>query len=462
MLDRFLIIAIVAAFICCCSSYFGCTNKNHSDADARISADWVKDAVIYEVYLRSFSKEGTFKALEARISELQKLGINIILLMPIHPIGELNRRGTLGSPFAVKDFYAVNAEYGTLDDFTSLVNTVHRQGMKIIIGLVANQAAWDSQLLMEHPDWFVHNEEGAIISPHPELIDVAKLDYNQHEPRKYMVTMMKYWVKELGVDGFKCYGAESIPTDFWNVARKELDKIKPVVMISDGALPEYHLTAFDVTSSWNVYSILTNMMSDHTPVLALNDSLKNELYKFPKGSLHLRFITSYNMNVEDIPAVDKFGPQGAKAIAVLMFTIPGVPLIYNGEETGNRKLLDLFHKVEMGSTRGLNYYELYEQLSGFRRNHPALRNGSYMHMTNSESANVFSFVRSSGTDSVIVIINFAKEKKEINLQIPAGLSMMWKDQFSGVNYQAKDSYLNVTLLPLGYLILVPTTEREVQ
>ena len=183
MNKRFLINATVIVFVCSSISYFGCTKKKYNDLNARLSADWVKSAIIYEVDLRSFSNGGTFKALEAQIPELKKLGITVVSLMPIHPIGELNRRGKLGSPDAVKDFYAVNSEFGTLEDFKSLVNSTHQQGLKIIINLVANQAAWDSQLLMEHPDWFVHNEEGAIVAPNSEWSDVAQIDYNQHELR---------------------------------------------------------------------------------------------------------------------------------------------------------------------------------------------------------------------------------------------------------------------------------------
>jgi cyclomaltodextrinase / maltogenic alpha-amylase / neopullulanase len=219
MSNKILIGSVVIVLLFCPFLYSGCVKKNYSALNARASADWVKEAVIYEVYLHLFSKEGTFKSLETRIPELKKLGVTIVSLMPIHPIGELNRRGSLGNPYAVKDYYAINPAYGTSSDFQSLVNALHQQGLRIVIDLAASYTAWDSQLLMEHPDWFHHDEEGAIVSPKTDLFDVAQLDYRQHETRKYIIAVMKYWVKEFNVDGFICTMAESIPIDFWNETR---------------------------------------------------------------------------------------------------------------------------------------------------------------------------------------------------------------------------------------------------
>ena len=257
--------------------------------NAHQSPEWLKNAVIFEIDLRSFSNAGSLKALEAQIPELKKLGITAISLTPIHPLGELNRRGLLGSPDAVKDFYEINSEYGTLEDFKSLVSTTHHQGLKIIMNLVLSQAAWDSQLLMEHPDWFVHNEDGAIVAPNSERNDVALIDFNQHELRKYMVVMMKFWIHDIGIDGFQCRSAELIPTDFWEITRSELDKIKPVLMISDSRLPEHQLNAFDITCSWNMEKTIANIIDGTAPASNINDSMTVECIQFPKGSLHLRF-----------------------------------------------------------------------------------------------------------------------------------------------------------------------------
>ncbi len=460
MNKRFLGAVICTALFCCSLLYNGCAKKKYAEQDARPSAVWVQEAVIYQVYLPSFSNEGTFKALESKIPELKRLGVTIVSLMPIHPIGELNRRGKLGSPYAVKDFLAVNPEFGTLDDFQSLVKTTHKHGMKIIIDFVADHAAWDSQLLMENPEWFVHNEEGAIVSPHPDWIDVAKIDYGQHEPRKYMIAVMKYWVKNIGVDGFRCSRADLVPTDFWEVARRELDKIKTVVMISEGALPEYHLTAFDLSDSWIVYNALAAITNDRLSVSSINDSLNVERSQFPRGSLHLNFITTPEKTMEEDPAAERFSPAGAQAAAVLMFTFPGVPILYNGEEIGSRKRLDLFNKTDIDWTMGSEMRRLHERLGAQRSAHPSLRSGSYTALTNSENKKVFTFLRSSGPDSVLAIISIAREKKEVHLTMPAGFSSVWKDELSSTVLHAEDSLLNVPLEPFGYRMFVPGVEKE--
>ncbi|HTP81025.1 MAG TPA: alpha-amylase family glycosyl hydrolase, partial [Bacteroidota bacterium] len=289
----------------------GLLRTKYSREKARPSADWVKNGIIYEVYLRSFSPEGTIRGLEGRLDELKNLGVTILWLMPIHPVGALNRKGSLGSPYAVQDYYAINPEFGTLDDFKSLVRSVHDRGMRIIIDLVANHTSWDSELLMEHPDWFKKNEEGAIVAPNPDWTDVAQLDYNNHELRKYMVEMMKYWVRDIGIDGYRCDVAELVPTDFWEVARRELDKIRPVLMLAEGTIPEHHIEAFDLSYSWNLYAAMDKVVNGKTPARIFDELLMNEGYEFPAGSLRMRFNTNHDKNAWDNPAVVKFTRQGA-------------------------------------------------------------------------------------------------------------------------------------------------------
>lgn len=418
------------------------------DLKARQSTELTKNAVVCEINLRSFSKVGTFKALEAQIPELKELGITVISLMPIHPIGDLNRRDLLGSLNAVKDFYTVNPEFGTLEDFKSLVNAIHQQGLKIIINLVINQAAWDNQLLMEHSDWFVHNEEGAIVAPNTECSDVAQLDYNQHELRKFMIAMMRFWVQEIGIDGYQCRSAELIPMDFWEVARNELDKIRPVLMISDGRLPEHHLKAFDITCSWDMSNAIANIIDGNTPASIINDSLNAEFNEFPNGSLHLRFYIKHAHN-EDAPSIKKSHPQIEKVIAMLAFTIPGVPLIYSDDETEHNNKIKLSDK-------------LFGNLIKLRRLHPALQYGEYRIVQNSDSSHIFSFIRFSGKDSVLAVVNFAHGNKEAEILMPAGASLLWKNQFSGVNVTVENARLKLAMLPLDFLMLVPSSEKEMQ
>jgi len=431
---------------------------NYASVDAHESADWVKNALIYEVYLRSFSKEGTLKALESRIPELKKLGVTVVWLMPIHPVGKINRKGTLGSPYSVQDYYGINPEFGTLDDFKSLVSTVHHQGLKIIIDLVANHTAWDNPMLNEHPEWYTHNASGKIISPNPDWTDVADLNYDSPELRMYMITMMKYWVHDIGIDGFRCDVAELVPTDFWNNARKELDAIKPVMMLSEGTIPEHHIRAFDLTYSWNMYDVLENVIKGSIAATVFDELLTSESNQYPRNSLRMRFNTNHDKNAWDAPAVEKFSPEGAKATAVLAFTYPGVPLIYNGEEVGNEKKLSLFEKVDINWSKGKDFRELYEALGSLRHEHPALRQGTYMFVRNSASASVYSFIRVKEQDTMLVVINFGSAVEKLKLKLPAATRNSWKNLISGTNILITNGLVELQVSPLGFVVLSPLSD----
>ena len=428
----------------------------YSEVNARPSEDWVREAVVYEVYLRSFSHQGTFRALEQRLPELKELGVTVVWLMPIHPVGELNRKGTLGSPYAVQDYYAINPEFGTLEDFKSLVHAIHAQGMKIIIDLVANHTAWDSKLVMEHPDWFTKNEDGAIISPNPDWYDVADLNYGHHELRKYMIEMMKYWVSEIGIDGYRCDVAEMVPTDFWEHARFELDKIKPIMMLAEGTLPELHVEAFDVTYSWTVYDVLSKVIDGTTPVQVFDDIVKTEGYQFPKGSLRLRFNTNHDKNYWDGPAVTKFSPKGARTTAVLSFTFPGVPLIYNGEEAGNDKKLSHFEKVDIDWTKNIEFRAFYQVLAELRLSHIALRKGEYVPVVNSGGGKVLSFVRQMGDDQVLVVLNLARDQRSCDIAVPMFKSREFMEYFTKTPVTSSNGHLFLEMKSLDYMVFLPS------
>jgi cyclomaltodextrinase len=432
----------------------------YSAMSARRSEDWVKDAVLYEVYLRSFSAEGTFKGLERRLSELKELGVTVLWLMPIHPIGELNRKGKLGSPYSVQDYYKVNPEFGTLDDFKSLVAATHSHGMKIIIDLVANHTSWDSRLIMDHPEWFTTDKEGAIVSPNADWTDVADLNYNQHELRKYMIEMMKYWVRDIGIDGFRCDVAELVPTDFWNRARTELDKIKPIIMISEGTLPEHHVEAFDVTYSWTVYDVLAKVMNGSTRVKVFDDILTTESYQFPRGSLRMRFNTNHDKNAWDSPAVLKFTLQGAKMTALLIFTYPGVPLMYNGEEAGNDKKLSLFDKVNIDWTKNYDFRAFYQALTRLHSTHPALRRGEYVSVINSDGEKVYTFLRRLGDDEALVVLNFAHELRSVTVDMSGWKSGDLKEYFTGSLTPLQEGKLALEIGGLGCRVFVPAVQRS--
>jgi glycosidase len=382
------------------------------------SADWVKDAVIYEAYLRSCSPEGTFAGLERRVPQLKALGITVLWLMPIHPIGMKNRKGVLGSPYALQDYYSVNPEFGTLRDFKKLLNTVHKNGMKLIIDLVANHTAWDSRLMMEHPEWFTRDSAGNIMAPNSDWTDVADLDYSRPGLHRYMIEVMRYWVKDVGVDGFRCDVAELVPTTFWEEARRRLNPIKPVMMLSEGTLPEHHVKAFDLTYSWNIYDILKPLLDGKHPATVIDEILKMERLQFPTGAIRMRFTTNHDKNAWDAPAVTKFGNEGLKLAAVLVNTIPGVPLLYTGEEVANDRKLSLFDRAEVDWNRPRDMEQLYRSLFTLRREHKALSRGEMVRVASSHDHDVYAFFRVAGSDRVFVVLNFSSEPRFSIISIP--------------------------------------------
>lgn len=429
--------------------------------NARKSEEWVKDAIIYEIFPRAFSEKGTFKEIEREIPRLKELGVNVIWLMPIHPIGEVKRKGTLGSPYSVKDYYGINPEYGTAEDFKSLVKTAHENGIKVIIDLVINHTAWDNKLIIEHPEWYVKNDKNEIISPNSDWTDVADLNYDNPELRKYMIEMMKYWVKEFDIDGYRCDVAELVPIDFWNEVRKELDKIKPVMMLAEGSLPEQHLEAFDLTYSWNVYDALARIIRNgHLPSV-LDNVLESEKYKFPKGSLRLRF----NENHDKQRAVKFFGEDGALVSAFIVNTIPGVPLIYNGQEYGDTTNLSLFEKQVMSrdsvSKRGMKFYSFYKKLFNFRKNSLALRRGEMIKAKTLNDDKVYAFWRKYKDETVLSIANLSTWGVTTKLQIDEVLKKKIKngkvkfyDVFEDKIGEAKvEDFVNFKLEPFTFKLI---------
>ena len=373
----------------------------------RKSPDWLRSAVVYEIFPRNFSKEGDLNAITARLNDLQDLGVDVLWLMPIHPTGEKMKKGTMGSPFAVRDFYAINPDYGTTNDFKRLIDEAHKRHMKIVMDIVAGQTSWDS-VLMAHPDYYIKDTNGMIIPPDPAWTDVAGLNYANPDVRRYMTDMMKYWLQDFGVDGFRCDVAPTVPIDFWESAHDELEKINPqVIILADaGAKPELLTKAFDVDSSWGFVYTLDLVMNGAVPMSYLKDSWDHTDQQYPKGALHLRFSDNHEQTRE----VARHGVTGALAAQVLMLTMDGVPMFYNGMEVGDAtESTDpaLFEKMPIfwqpGGRPPLR--DIYRDLIKLRKQYPALQNGDVAWLSNSVPEQVVSFLRTDKTDEFLVLVN---------------------------------------------------------
>lgn len=438
-MKKFLLLVVLAAPL------YAQLPSPYARESARPSEPWVTNGIIYEIYPRSFSAAGNFAGIEKRLPELKQLGVTTLWLMPIHPVGKEKRKGTLGSPYSIQDYYGINPEFGTLEDFQRLVRSTHAQGMKIVIDLVANHTSWDSRMFREHPEWFTKDSSGNFVPPVADWSDVVDLNYDSKEMRRYMIEMMKYWVRDIGLDGFRCDVAEMVPTDFWNDARAALDSIKPVLMLAEGQYPEHHLKAFDVTYAWNFYGIIGPVVNGEKTVAEFDTVLSREAAAYPKGSLRLRFSSNHDENAWDKPDVEKFGAEGAKLAAVLTNTFPGVPLLYNGQEAGNDIKLGLFEKFDIDWSKGKAYRQFYTKLYSIRKNHSALSTGEFIRVRNDRPERVYSFLRADGKSTLLTVLNFADEAQHVRIELPETMrSKKYIDAFTGKKAAvAKDGSLHL-------------------
>lgn len=375
---------------------------------ARPVRDWVRDGVIYEIYPRAFSQQGNFNAITARLDELKDLGVTILWLMPIHPIGQEKKKGTIGSPYAVRDYYAINPDYGTADDLKRLVREAHARGLKVIIDIVANHTAWDS-VLMKHPEFYKRDAKGNITYPY-DWYDIAALNYGNQELRRYMTDMLKYWLREFDLDGFRCDVAGEVPTDFWENARRELEQIKPdIVMLAEAHKAELQVTAFDLDYSWPLHSALMNVLQGRGRASDLREEWEKEVNEWPKGALHMRF----SDNHDERRAIARFGEPAALAASALVFTLDGVPMIYNGMEVGDTTESGapaLFEKLPIFwsiAERRPEFPKFYKRIMEVRRASTALRRGTLEWLNNSDESRLVTFLRRAGNEEVVVAINFS-------------------------------------------------------
>src|SRR5215472_2317478 len=384
--------------------------KDVSRLPAREARPWVKDGVIYQIFPRNFSSEGNFAGVTAQLDRLKDLGVTILWLMPIHPIGQEKKKGTIGSPYAVQDYYAINPAYGTKDDLKKLITEAHCRGLKVIIDIVANHTAWDS-VLMKHPDWYKHDAKGNITYPY-DWFDIAALNYASPELRQYMTDMLKYWIRDFDLDGFRSDVAGEVPTDFWENARAELEKIKPnIFMLAEAHKAELEVKAFDLDYSWPLHSALTEVVQGRAPATDLRKAWEDEFREWPRGALHMRF----SDNHDERRAIARFGEPGALAASALMFTLDGVPLIYNGMEVGDTtesgapalfERLPIFWAI---AERRPEFPRFYKQMIAVRKASEGLRRGSMTWLRNSDESRVVTYSRQSNDEQIVVAINFSNQ-----------------------------------------------------
>ncbi len=415
--------------------------------------EWSHNAVIYQINTRQFTKEGTFAAAQKQLPRLKELGADILWLMPIHPIGEKNRKGSLGSPYAIKDYLGVNREFGTLEDFKSFVDAAHALDMYVILDWVANHTAWDNSLVTEHPDWYERDWKGDFHpTPWWDWSDIIDLDYSKPALRKYMTEAMKYWVTEAGVDGFRCDVAAYVPLDFWDNVRRELDEIKPIFMLAEWQTRDLHARAFDATYAWDWHNAMHNIAVNGANAGALFGYYSANESAWPADAYRMTFISNHDKNSWEGTQFELFG-DALEAAIVLSVVGEGVPLIYNGQEAGNPKRLAFFEKDPI-EWREHPIGELYKKLFALKHQTQALGNGAngarMISVINSDPGSVFSFVRFGQEDGVFALMNFSAEEKTVSF--PQSLHHgTYTNYFTGDDVIFDDTR-SLTLAPWSYRV----------
>jgi glycosidase len=380
--------------------------------------EWSKNATIYQINTRQFTAEGTFRAAETHLPRLKELGVDILWLMPIHPIGQKNRKGTLGSPYAVRDYYGVNPEFGTLEDLKHFVSAAHHLGMRVILDWVANHTAWDNPLVIQHPEWYARDWKGDFCpSPWRDWSDIIDLDYSQPGLRKYMTDALKYWVIEADIDGYRCDVAGFLPTDFWNNARRELDAIKPVFMLAEWESKDLHAETFDMTYAWSWYDSLHEIAQGRSDLNVLYKYYSHNEKEYPLDVFRMLFVSNHDKNAWEGTEFEQFG-DGLEATIVLSVLSEGMPLIYNGQEAGNTRRLAFFDSDPI-EWKAHPLGDLYRRLFALKKANTALWNAHWgarmIQVPNSAPSKVLSFVRRNDRDKVFAVLNFSAEAQTVTL-----------------------------------------------
>jgi glycosidase len=396
--------------------------RDWSRESARAVPDWVRDAVVYEVFPRAFSPEGNLAGVTARLDHVRDLGATVVWLMPVHPIGLEKRKGTYGSPYSIRDFHAINPDYGTVEDLKQLVREAHARGLKVILDVVANHTSWDS-VMMATPELYVRDAQGRVQPPNADWTDVARLDYSNPKTRATMIGMMAHWLREAGVDGFRCDVAGLVPTDFWEEARPALEAVRPdLFLLAEWSTPDLMTKAFDADYAWPFHAALNRVLSLGAPASEIRSTWEEERRNFPRGSLHLRF----SDNHDEKRAIARFGEPAALAAQALVFTMDGIPLVYNGMEIGDTsesggpaltERVPIFWPIE---ARRPEFAAFYRTMTALRRDQAALRRGETVWVTSSAPERIVSFLRRTAGEEVLVAVNLSSQPFEGRVDLPEG------------------------------------------
>lgn len=425
-------------------------------ADLPGSPTWAKDMVMYEVNVRNYTEEGTFKAFEEHLPRLKALGINTLWFMPVQPFGKKNSKGDLGSPYAIQNYEGVNPRLGTMQDFKDLVAKAHSMDMKVLIEWVANHTAWDNTLTETNPEWYLKDANGNFIPPKPDWEDVIELDYEQPGLSEYMQAQIVSWIKETNIDGFRFDVAGLVPHKFWQELKPKMDAVKEVYVFTDGK--DIHLMndSLDLVYDYDFLPVMEKVAKGAANSTAILNYLTQEKALYGQHKSRLNFTSGHLANSFDGTVFERLG-DAAEPFAALTVMLPGIPLIYSGQEVGLNKRLAFFDK-DVIAWQSHAFSGVYSRLFALKSN-SALWAGKYAGKSawlKTSNNNTLALLRAAkkGDDKVLALFNFSAEPQQISLSDKKAKGR-YIDAF---NYQQVklSKKAQFTLAPWSYRILVAT------
>ena len=425
--------------------------NDQKELSTSFNINQIKDGVIYEANIRQYSESGKFEDFTKDIYKLKDLGIKIIWLMPIHPISKTNRKGTLGSYYSISDYKAVNPEFGNKNDLDELIKEAHKHDMLVILDWVANHTGWDHKWIKNKPDYYTKNENGEITDPiNPSTgeswgwTDVADLNFDNMEMQNEMIEAMEYWVKEHEIDGYRLDAAHSCPASFWKKSIKRLKKIKNVLMLaeSDG----YHtggfelIELFDMSYNWSGHHVLNRIYKKENNSEDLKININRNLNDYSSKHVLMNFTSNHDENTWAGTVFDRYG-DGAKTFAALTYFLPGIPLIYNGQEYGLNKRLEFFEK-DFITKKQTDFYEFYSNLNSLKKENNLLDIDSEIkfEIIETNNKNLICYKRTKNNDSMYFVANLSEESQEINTEFSETLKSLNSDKMISLKKNSLDPW----------------------
>jgi glycosidase len=373
---------------------------------------WTEKMVVYEVNIRQYTEKGTLMAFAEHLPRLKALGVDVLWFMPTFPIGVVNRKGKLGSYYSVKDYMAVNPEFGTMKDLKYVIDKTHELGMYILLDWVPNHTSWDNRLAIDHPEWYVKDSTGNFITPvGTDWTDVIQLDWSQKGLHEYMIEAMKHWVN-MGVDGFRVDHPHSTPKEFWERVKAELSMIKPVLMLAEHEGPGYFMEkGFDMNYAWELHHLMNRVAQRKDSAIAIMKYFDRELAVYPQNVYRLMFLTNHDEN-SWAGTIDSLLGDAQQVFATLIFTARGVPFIYSGQERRLDKKLKFFVRDTI-DWEECELTPFYADLIRLKKENKSLWNGvsggSMNNIKTNSKRKVFAYVREKDENRVVVFLNLTRE-----------------------------------------------------